>query len=297
MTNSKKTGVVKLYNVEAGFGYVHVENEELRLTAAAANSFVDQIVAKAFLTMEVAPGPGGKNVIVAVTAVEPPLVRKAAEPKKLIKLSQPGERSLWAAVKQFDPAKGGFAYLSGDLIRETAFLPKALFKDKQDLPKDTPLWVSVVMAEKGWRVVRCEFGPKIEVEFHNYMANQLKLLAEQQAAEATAAEPAAVAHEPSSEPVVSESSAVAEKPLRQKSNRITKKGGKDMSQLTRGPKRRAVEAPVDPVRLLPVSGEALIGKVLEHSGLIEKKIASETGNPAMAAALMAAMPKHQETVH
>ena len=296
MTNLTKTGVVKLYNVEAGFGYVHVENEELRLTAAAANSFVDQIVAKAFLTMEVAPGPGGKNVIMAVTAVEPPLVRKAVEPKKSIKLV-PEERSLWAAVKQFDPAKGGFAYLSGDLIREMAFLPRALFKDQQELPKDTPMWVSVVMAEKGWRVVRCEFGPKIEVEFHNYMQNQLKLLALQQVVEPTAAEPAAVAHESSSEPVVSESSAVAEKPLRQKSNRITKKGGKGMSQLTRGPKRRAVEAPVDPARLQPISGDALIGEVLVHSDVVEEKLASETGNPAMAAALLAAMSKHQETVH
>lgn len=296
MTNLTKTGVVKLYNVEAGFGYVHVENEELRLTAAAANSFVDQIVAKAFLTMEVAPGPGGKNVIMAVTAVEPPLVRKAVEPKKSIKLV-PEERSLWAAVKQFDPAKGGFAYLSGDLIREMAFLPRALFKDQQELPKDTPMWVSVVMAEKGWRVVRCEFGPKIEVEFHNYMQNQLKLLALQQVAEPTAAEPAAVAHESSSEPVVSESSAVAEKPLRQKSNRITKKGGKGMSQLTRGPKRRAVEAPVDPARLQPISGDALIGEVLVHSDVVEEKLVSETGNPAMAAALLAAMSKHQETVH
>ena len=296
MTNLTKTGVVKLYNVEAGFGYVHVENEELRLTAAAANSFVDQIVTKAFLTMEVAPGPGGKNVIVTVTAVEPPPVRKAVEPKKPIKLP-PKERSLWAAVKQFDPAKGGFAYLSGDLIREMAFLPRALFKDQQELPKDTPLWVSIVMAEKGWRVVRCEFGPKIEVEFHNYMQNQLKLLALQQAAEATTAEPAAVAHEPASEPVVSESSAVAEKPLRQKSNRVTKKGGKGMSQLTRGPKRRAVEAPVDPARLQPISGDALIGEVLVHSDVVEEKLASETGNPAMAAALLAAMPKHQEMVH
>ena len=293
MTNLTKTGVVKLYNVEAGFGYVHVENEELRLTAAAANSFVDQIVAKAFLIVEVAPGPGGKNVIVAVTAVEPPLVRKAVEPKKPIKLA-PKERSLWAAVKQFDPAKGGFAYLSGDLIRDVAFLPRALFKDQQELPKDTPLWVSIVMAEKGWRVVRCEFGPKIEAGFHNYMQNQLKLLALQQAAEAATDErevPVAV------EVVSNESPAVAEKPLRQKSNRITKTGGKGMSQLTRGPKRRAVEAPVDPARLQPISGDALIGEVLVHSDVVEEKLASKTGNPAMAAALLAAMPKHQETVH
>lgn len=278
MSIESKNGVVKSFNQKTGLGIVYIANEEVRLSVTAAGAFVDQLVAKAFLTMDVAPGPGNLDVIVAVTAVEPPRPRPQAAPAKpaqLVKVDAPREEGVLAAVKSFDPKKGGVIYLSGNPDRLEATLSAALFETRQELLKGTPLLVSIIQNSEGWFVTKCEFGPSVESAFHDYMKSQLQLIAEQQAAagdvqvESVAPETSSV----DSSPVA----ASASKPQKTKVRSPKLKGEGQLVRQGRGKVRVPAQEPaptpeveVDPALLQPIPAGALESEVVQQVAALPK---------------------------